>query len=353
MDYQTTLPAPSAPPPEADVAARAPAEPTPAERTLAWMEREGYRFEFFQAVRLLAGARGGLASVGGPDVRRESVRVSPDPASVFPAADVRHVRRTPAGSVQVEVGFGGLYGVDAALPASFHDRVSTGSDDIQPLRDFLDLLGHRPYAQLWRAWSRFRPEVRPGRGAGATPPSDVHAARAAALAGASQTEPSPVPLPTLLPLAARLSSWSRSAEGLRAVLELATGERVRVRENIPRLVRLGDRPRLGRARLGVDAVVGARIHDESGKFRLEVGPLSLGAFRDLLPGAPGSARVDALVRLYAADALDYDVDLLLNSNEAPRLRLGDAASAQLGRNASVGTPPPPLVRRRVQYAPTA
>jgi predicted component of type VI protein secretion system len=57
-----------------------------------------------------------------------------------------------------------------------------------------------------------------------------------------------------------------------------------------------------------------------------------------------------LVQLYTSDALDYDVDLLLNAEEAPPLKLGDTSTARLGRNAHLGTPRTPLVRRRVRYA---
>jgi type VI secretion system protein ImpH len=178
----------------------------------------------------------------------------------------------------------------------------------------------------------------------------VHTVRAAALAGSPKTADAPVPVRDVLPLAARLSAWTRNAEGLRALLEHATGHRVRVLENVPRRVRLAARPRLGAARLGVDAVAGASVLDHAGAFRLQIGPLGLDAFRDLLPGGGGGARVDDLVRLYTSDALDYDVDLLLRAEEAPPLRLGDTSSARLGRTAHVGTPPPPVVRRRVRYS---
>lgn len=312
------------------------------------MAREGYQFEFFQAIRLLAGAHGGPQTVGGPDPRREAVRVRPDPASVFPAADIRHIHPTNSTTdpVPIEVGFGGLYGVDAALPNTFHERISTHSKDTEALRDFLELLGHRPYAQLWRAWARYRPEVRswaPGQ-------RDVHAIRAAALTGIPETADTPIETRELLQMAARLSAWTRNAEGLRTLLEHATGFSVRVLENIPRAVQLTDRPALGAARLGIDAVVGEKIHDESGKFRLEVGPVGLEDFRSLLPGGGGASRMALLVQLYTSDALDYDVDLMLRSEEAPPLRLGDTATARLGRNAHLGTPRTPLVRRRVRYA---
>ncbi len=316
------------------------------DETLRRLEAEGHRFEFFQAVRLLAAARGGPHTVGGPSPSAEAVRIRPDAANVFPASDVRHVRAGAAGEpVSVEVGFGGLFGVDAALPSAFHEHVASREEWTHPLRDFLDLLGHRTYAQLWRAWARYRPEVRPAVGR-----ADVHAARAAALTGVGTTDDAPIAARELLPLAARLSAWTRNAEGLRALLEHATGLAVGVLENVPRRVRLGDRPGLGAARLGIDAVVGEHLYDESGMFRVELGPLGREAFRDLLPGRGGASRVAALVRLYTSDALDYDVDLLLRSAEALPLQLGDDESAQLGRNAQVGTPRTPLVRRRVRYA---
>ncbi len=315
------------------------------------LSADAHRYEFFQAVRMLAASRGGPQTVAGKDPREEAVRVTPDPANVFPASDVLRVGPADAAGkpAKMTVGFGGLYGVDAALPATFHERISTQAEDVRPLRDFLDLLSHRPYAQLWRAWARYRPEVR----AWSLVQQDVHGVRAAALSGIPKTADLPVDTAQLLPFAARLSGWARNAEGLSALLQHAVGHQVRVLENVPRLVRLAERPKLGTARLGVDAVAGAAIHDHSGKFRLQIGPLGLDAFRDLLPGSAGGSRINDLVQLYMSDSLDYDVDLLLKSAEAPQLRLGDTASARLGRNAHLGKPPPPLVSRRVRYTQPA
>ena len=156
-------------------------------------------------------AAGPTRSAGPRSAGRPSA--SADPANVFPAADVLEVRAPASPAVPVEVGFGGLYGIDAALPAAFHGRIATRAPDTAPLRDFLDLLSHRSYAQLWRAWARYRPDVRSwslGR-------RDVHAVRAAALSGIPETADAPVPTRELLPFAARLSAWARNAEGLRAL----------------------------------------------------------------------------------------------------------------------------------------
>ncbi len=327
------------------MAARPAPAPPPAGAPMAERLRaRGYRYEFFQAIRLLAAANGGPHTVGGADIRREAVHVTPDVAGVFPASDVRSVE--PGQPAHVTVGFGGLYGIDAALPGAFHERIATRAPETDPLRDFLDLLSHRTYATLWRAWAKYRPEVR----AWESGRRDAHAMRAAALAGLGESRERAVPVAQLLPFAGRLAAWSRNAEGLAGLLEHALGHRVRVIENVPRTVRIADRPRLGRARLGVDALLGERLYDESGMFRIEVGPLGLPDFRRLLPGEAGAQHLDALVSAYTSDALDYDVDLLLKSAEAPPLRLGDESTARLGRNAHVGTPRTPLVRRRVRYA---
>src|SRR5690606_26344329 len=104
-------------------------------------------------------------------------------------------------------GFGGLYGIDAALPAAFHERISNHALDTEPLRDFLDLLSHRTYATLWRAWAKYRPEVRAWGGSR----RDAHAMRAASLSGLGEAAEQAVPVPTLLPFSARFAAWSRNA----------------------------------------------------------------------------------------------------------------------------------------------
>src|SRR5690606_23326960 len=50
------------------------------------LRARGHRYEFFQAIRLLAAANGGPRTVGGPALQRESVHVTPDTAGVFPAS---------------------------------------------------------------------------------------------------------------------------------------------------------------------------------------------------------------------------------------------------------------------------
>jgi type VI secretion system protein ImpH len=310
-----------------------------------------HEFEFFQLVRLLAAQTPGSPGPGhGFDYRSEPLRMRADTALVFPASDVKRVEREndADGPPEVVLTFGGLYGIDSPLPNAFHRAILDDPDVPNALRSFLDLFSHRLYSLFWRAWARYRPELF-SEDSG---PRRVHDSRLRALAGFKTpgARPAPVEEPILLAMAGRLAAWARNAEGLRVLLEMSLSLPVRIYENVVRTVNLPHRPRVGQSRLGRDAVVGNRVRDASGHFRIEIGPLAMEQFLDLLPGQEGASRVDALVRLYAPDYLDYDLDLVLDTADVPPLRLGEGRSASLGLTACVGRPRAQHLHRTVRYA---
>ncbi|WP_187326015.1 type VI secretion system baseplate subunit TssG, partial [Pseudomonas syringae group genomosp. 3] len=71
--------------------------------------------------------------------------------------------------------------------------------------------------------------------------------------------------------------------------------------------------RLGRAnsRLAYDAVLGSRVPDRGGKFRIHIKQLDWKCFHDFLPMCPDYPPLGALVRFTLRDPLDYDVCLEL------------------------------------------
>ena len=75
-------------------------------------------------------------------------------------------------------------------------------------------------------------------------------------------------------------------------------------------------------RLGISTLVGARVFSRAHKFRVTLGPLNRGQFQRMLPGTPGLARLTALVRNYAGDALAWDVKLILDDRTEEPLTLG-------------------------------
>ena len=157
--------------------------------------RQGYRFSFFQAVRLAEQLFPHAAPLGETsDVAAERLRLRPSRAQVFPAADLRRVERVGAGDdaltaqahVRITATFLGLYGVDAPLPTAYTEPMALVGEDGKPsaLRHFLDLFSHRLYAFFYRSWKKHRPLLGAHQ-SGAHGPAlpDLHARRFLALAG--------------------------------------------------------------------------------------------------------------------------------------------------------------------------
>ncbi|MEM8560035.1 MAG: type VI secretion system baseplate subunit TssG [Bacteroidota bacterium] len=336
--------------PDGDAASRS-AAPEPR------VAREAYHYHFVQVIRLLQALVPRSAEIGrGFSYADERIRVTPHEAMVFPASDVHHVTLTapPAGSeapaeaAQVAVTFGGLYGVDSPLPYYFYDHLEK-SDQPEPLRGLFDLFSHRLYSLFYQACVKYRPafqSVRRGRDRDAV--HDRHTNRFIAFSGLGTPRAladAPIDPLLLTTFAGRLGSWSRNAEGLEALIEAAFAEPVRVVENVPRRVPISERIALGEAKLGETAALGSSVYDESGKFRVELGPLSLTAYESFLPSGTNSTALADLVRLYAPDYLDFEVRLTLAPDAMPTMRLGDPASSTLGSTATLGRQRPEAMTR--------
>jgi predicted component of type VI protein secretion system len=139
---------------------------------------------------------------------------------------------------------------------------------------------------------------------------------------------------------------------------------VEILEFTPRQVELPERPCLGsdadvqiwaakavRAKLGDNVVLGEKLLDYAGKFRVALGPLTLEMYRTFLPGGANEKAVYALTQFYAPDRLDFDVELKIKAEDIPTpLQLGGEL-AQLSRTAWLGRPKGQadsvLLRRRV------
>jgi type VI secretion system protein ImpH len=117
----------------------------------------GYRFHFFQAVRLLEAYFPDAPPPGtSANPTAERIRFRPDPAMVFPPADVRSVTLDEDGA-EVTATFMGLYGVASPLPVYFYEDLATEAESTLPLRHFLDIFNPRLYSYFYRAWKKYRP----------------------------------------------------------------------------------------------------------------------------------------------------------------------------------------------------
>ena len=319
------------------------------EGMLAQLFAEAHRFDFFQAVRLLETHFAEAPAPGETvELARDKIRFRPHEGLAFPAGDLRRIEGAPGDHARLSLTFMGLYGVASPLPAALYEDTVFDTLEAQVQRDFLDIFNHRLYALFYRAWKKYRPSLHFERTT-----ENPHARTFLCLAGLGTdgaAEAAGVPALRLAAVAGLLGTQVRNAAGLRALLIHFLGAiPVRIVENLPCWVTLPDRPPLGRgARLGLDVLVGRRVYDESGTFRIMLGVLTLAQYRALLPGGELAGLVLRLARLYVPDHLDFDVELLLDAAEAPALRLGDGVSL-LGRHAWLGRPRTAVVSEVVRY----
>lgn len=298
----------------------------------------GHRFEFFQAVTLLRQAieadRDGPVSETAPADR---LRFRATPTLGFPASDItgvsRHVDAQGRPAFEVEVPFLGLYGPSSPLPVFITEHVIARDRDSSTLRDFLDVFNHRTVELLYAIWRKYRHSVT--YRAGAADPISRYVIALTGLLSLRSTD-SPLSLESLLPFAGPLSLAGHSALLLETLVSHQfDGVGARVEEFVLRNAIVDDaqKCRLGarNATLGDDWVLGDRVPDATGKFRLWLGPLGIDDYRGYLPGQPSRRRLTDLVGATIRTPLEYDLVLVLHDEEIPAWRLG--APAALGHDA--------------------
>jgi type VI secretion system protein ImpH len=313
---------------------------------------EPFRFDFFQAVRLLERLDAGGELVG-RDTRpgREPVRFVARLGLSFPASaihDLRHavVDRDLAqpGTPIMTVAFMGLTGPMGVLPTFYteklieeflrHRRIKR--DSIPPLAAFFDLFNHRLISHFYRAWDKYHPFSAWDRAV--REPLDRAVVSLAGLRLPATGERASFTREALSYYAGLFASRHRHAAGLEDLLTGYFGEPVEILQFIGRWLSLepGDCSRLGARgsnnQVAVNLTLGSRVWDERGKFRLRVGPLTLKRYTELLPGRPAFRALVKVARLYIGPEYEFDVQIVLRASDVPLCRLGPGtAGAQLRR----------------------
>jgi type VI secretion system protein ImpH len=306
---------------------------------------------FYPLVQLLERLAGGPPAGTAGTPGEERIRFRHDPALGFSTGDVAGVRvvrlppepADPAGvprrGFEVVTTFLGLTGAVSPLPSYLVEEVAQEDPDAPRLREFLDLFHHRLLAFLYRA--RARCDVPAGWRSDL---ADAWSPRLLALLGvdaATGGAEGRFPAWRLLRLAPLLAERNLTAhalavgladmlgpdlDGAEVTVEPFAGAWVPIAES--QLARLGRTS----SRLGQDLVVGRRIFDAGGRFRVVFGPLSARAYRRFAEGDP-VRRAEEMIEALVSEPLEHEIVLWLSEDAAPALRLG---SSRVGKDTWLG-----------------
>jgi len=336
------------------------------------LRQEAYRFDFFQAVRLLEWMVQEEKEAGveprrpaGQDFRpdAEVVRFRAMPSLSFPTGSISELRPPEsaapgqaAGPPEMIVACMGLFGPSGPLPSHYTTLVIQRIRERDySLRDFLDLFNHRTISLFYRAWEKYRFTIayeRPQR-TGGEAGEDLFTQCLYCLigwgTGGLRARPGAsrrmvVDDEALLFYAGHFAHFPRSAVALAAILEDYFELPVEVRQFRGQWLYLSadDQGQLPRAAappgtaklLGDNLVVGQRVWDVQSKFRVRLGPLGYRVFRRFMPSGDALPPLCQMTRSYAGPQWDFDVQPVLKAAEVPWCRIGGegADPARLGWN---------------------
>lgn len=300
------------------------------------MLKEPRAFEFFQLLHLIERTEGDAAAIGrvGP-ARDEPVRLRPAMSLAFPTADLHDAEwRDDLGNgrLLVTTTFLGLYGSDSPLATHFTESLLREREDDRLVREFLDLFHHRVFSLLYRVWKKYRYHV-----TFRTDGSDAISQVVRGLLGiatARLDEALKVYPVRLFRYVGLLSQRPRSAAGLIGQLrDFFPGIDFGIGACVGRWLRIEDDDRNrfggGKCTLGEDFLLGERIFDRSGKFRVKIGPVDFENYTRFLPQGNAAAELADLVRFYCDDPLEFDIEVTLRGDEVPDTPLGERG--MLGR----------------------
>ena len=313
-----------------------------------------YEYGFYEALSVLERGLGTEIGRDPTNERAPRVRLRPHDGDGFASGDVRSVTiGADAKEAEVTINFFGLYGPASPLPPWFTRPVLQEHGRHRPHQRFLDLFNQRLFELYYLCLKRHR------LGACQLSSSDDTAVeRLLCLVGRTDSKGAfPGGLGMALQLAPVLRRRVPNACGLALTIQAAfPGVPVEIRENALREVRVSVRPRLGclqrPARLGVTALLGSRVADRSGRFRVVLGPLTWGQRISFAKGGDAAASLRRVVEAYVPPALDFEVELVVDSKQFPPTRIGRGIRG-LGRSTWVGKPRSGLVRQVVHYTENA
>lgn len=339
--------------------------------------REPYRFEYFQAVRVLelwlkrnGMPRQGMVanflrfqnstSLRFPASQLEAI--APEPRDIersaaalgaaLQDATLKYVRITPA--------FMGLLGGTGVLPVHYTERIAEHlfNEKDEGARAFLDTFSNRSLALFYEAWRKYRLAFKyqiDGQ--------DSFLPLLLGLAGLgnaslrqrlSRQQDGAVLDESIGYFAASIRHRPSSAVQLARVLSEYFGHPVATEQFVGRWydVPLAQQTVLGGAVgvLGKDAIAGGRVWQRDLRLRLVIGPLDHAGFTAFLPGGLAARALKSLLMVFTGVVLEYEVELVLRAADVRPVTISQASNlGRLGWDAYLVDGPQTGDRRDVHY----
>jgi type VI secretion system protein ImpH len=329
---------------------------------------EPYRFEFFQAVRLVLRW---LEDNGLPPETALAQSISFEnslslgfPASALESASLDQPGLPASWRVRMTPAFMGLLGVKGALPLHYTERIaayqSTTKDE--SARAFVDLFSNRAVALFFVAWRKHRVELVADAG------RDRFMPMLLALSGLSTACASrgPLPVATIAYYAGVLRQRPVAPVVLCRVLADIFKVPFRLEQAVGHWSDLADheQSKLGQAGcvLGQNSLLGTRMWRPDLRARLYIGPLDAAQFERFLPKSGATAALQQMLSLFGTPTVSYEIRPVLRAADvrdaqpaggsAPGMRLGydaflggaEKAGRDRGDTAYVLAPLRPLAR---------
>ena len=289
------------------------------------LEDEPYRFDFFQAVRLLEKIYPERREIGGdamPD--EEAVRFRSRVSLDFPASAVYELKNRPNESEEREtlemfINFMGMLGTSGVMPTHYTelamDRIRYGDT---ALWAFSDIFTHRAVSLFFRAWEKYRFPVAYERGNDDFTRYlfDFDGLGTDGLRGRMYIDDE-----TLLPYSGLITQKPHSATVVAQILADYFDIKAKVKQFFGQWIDLDKESitKLSKAnsKLGIDAIIGTRVWDQQSKFRIVLGALSFNEFQSFLPNGAASKPLKSIVRYLVGLEFNFDVQLILKAKQVP------------------------------------
>lgn len=286
---------------------------------------EPYRFEFFQAVRLLEKIRSDQKAVGKDAMPHdEIVRFRSHVSFDFPASEIYKLEESvdelnDEKKLEMFINFMGMVGMSGVMPLPYTEMVAARARyKDTAMWAFMDMFTHRMVSMFFRAWEKYRFPIGYERGEDQFTSYlfDFVGLGTKGMRGRMSLEDE-----SLLPYSGLIAQKPHSANALENILSDYYGVKAKTLQFFGQWLDLDKESytKLGVANstLSRTAIIGTRIWEQQSKFRLILGAMSFKKFQAFLPNGSAHESLKSIVRFMTGLEFDFDLRLVLKAAQVP------------------------------------